>query len=135
MISWGWGKMFLKRNVFLALVFGLLTLALACQAPPAASHEPNTPEPAAPEPAAPPPAQPLVDLARADLSQRLGVETGQVKLVSIEDVTWPNGSLGFPKPGMMYIQTLIPGFRIILSQGGQTYEYHTDQGSRIEHGD
>ncbi|MDO8691120.1 MAG: hypothetical protein Q7R39_14095 [Dehalococcoidia bacterium] len=132
----------MKRKGFLALVFVLLTLALACQAPPAASNsqepntpEPNTPEPAVPEPAAPPQAQPLVDLAEADLSGRLGVEKGQIRLVSIEEVTWPDGSLGFPKPGMMYIQTLIPGFRMILSQGGQTYEYHADQGSHIEHGD
>ncbi|MDP2659469.1 MAG: hypothetical protein Q8R28_01890 [Dehalococcoidia bacterium] len=127
----------MKRKLILALLLLLLTLALACQAPPAASNsqEPNTPEPAVPEPGAPPQAQPLVDLAKADLSRRLGVEMGQIKLVSIEEVTWSDGSLGFPKPGMMYIQTLIPGFRMILSQGGQTYEYHTDRGSHIEHGD
>ncbi len=126
----------MKRKLLLALIFGLLTLAVACQSPPAAGNtqEPNTPEPAVPEPVALPPAQPLVDLAKADLGRRLGLDPGQVKLVSVEETTWNDGSLGVPKPGMMYVQTLIPGYRIVLAQGGQIYEYHTDMGTHIEHG-
>ncbi len=135
----------------IALVLLLATAILACQMVPAAPgpQEPTTPSPA-PEPAKPAPqpaptpkpeppvpaeARSLVDLAKSDLSRRKAIPKEQIRLVSVEEVDWPNGSLGYPKPGMVYIQVIIPGYRVILSDGTNTYEYHTDKGQRIEHGE
>lgn len=130
----------MKRTGFLALLVVLFTFVLACQSPPAAGNpqgpgESNTPEPTTPEPAVPEQARPLVDLAKVDLSRRKGIPIEQIKVVSVEEVNWPNGSLGFPKPGMVYIQVIIPGYRITLTDGAQTYEYHTDKDKHVEHGD
>jgi hypothetical protein len=60
----------------------------------------------------------------ADLAGRLGVDPGEVRVVSVEEVTWPDGSLGCPQPGMMYPQVLTDGTRIALEAGGKRYEYH-----------
>jgi hypothetical protein len=62
-----------------------------------------------------------------DLACRLGITENDVEVVSVEEVTWPDTSLGCPEPGMFYAQMLTPGFRIILRAKGKQYEYHTDK--------
>ena len=66
-----------------------------------------------------------VEQAKADLAKRLGVDAARVTLVSSEEVTWSDGSLGCPEPGMMYTQALVPGARIILEVDGTQYNYHS----------
>jgi hypothetical protein len=48
-----------------------------------------------------------------------------VTVVSSDDVTWRDGSLGCPEPGMGYTQALEPGTRTILEVGGKQYHYHS----------
>jgi hypothetical protein len=85
---------------------------------------PTTP-PSPTTPAAPPtlPADP-VEQAKADLAARLSVDAAEVTVVSSGEVTWRDGSLGCPQPGMFYTQALIAGFRIVLAVAGQQYDYH-----------
>lgn len=71
---------------------------------------------------------PLVVAAAKDLSKRLGVPMSQITVVSFEAVTWPDGSAGCPKPGMMYPQVLTDGSRIVLEVDGVQYEYHSGSG-------
>lgn len=66
--------------------------------------------------------------AVADLASRLGVEPSAVLVRSHEDVTWRDGSLGCPVPGMMVTQALVPGSRLVLEAAGRTYEYHAAAG-------
>lgn len=66
-----------------------------------------------------------VEQATADLVKRLGVQAAAVKVVTAEEVTWSDGSLGCPEPGMRYTQALINGMRIILEADGKRYEYHS----------
>jgi len=73
------------------------------------------------------PEQRLLEAAKADLAQRLSVAADQIEVVKVEAVMWRDGSLGCPKPGMNYTQATVPGFQIILSTGGQEYDYHADQ--------
>lgn len=68
---------------------------------------------------------PVTIAAVADLAGSLGVEPGQVEVVSVEEVTWRDGSRGCAKPGMTYTQSLIDGSRITLRVLGTTYEYHS----------
>lgn len=69
-----------------------------------------------------------VEQAKADLSQRLGIDPAQVTVVSSEEVTWSDGSLGCPDPDMRYTQALVPGNRTILEVDGTQYHYHSGQG-------
>ena len=66
-----------------------------------------------------------VEQAKADLVQRLGVDAAAVKVISSTEVTWPDGSLGCPEPGMHYTQALVPGNRTVLEAGGKQYHYHS----------
>lgn len=64
-----------------------------------------------------------------DLASTLGVDPGDVEVVSVEEVTWRDGSRGCAERGVMYTQALIDGSRITLRVGDTTYEYHSG-GSR-----
>jgi len=95
--------------------------------PPTPDPSTPTPSPSTPSPSPSPPSQPTqgpIEQAKTDLAGRLGVQPGQITLVSSEEVTWPDGSLGCPQPGMHYTQALVDGTRIILAAGGKQYNYH-----------
>jgi hypothetical protein len=61
--------------------------------------------------------------AIADLQQRLGGAVA-VLVVSAQRVTWPDGSAGCPRPGMVYTQALVPGTRVVLEWQDKNYYYH-----------
>jgi hypothetical protein len=67
---------------------------------------------------------PLVAPAIADLAGRLGVSPGDIEVVSAEEVTWPDGSLGCPEPGMSYTQALVNGAKVVLRYEDRVYVYH-----------
>ncbi len=87
-----------------------------------------TPSPDAPS-SSPGTGTPAVEQSIDDLAASLGVDRSTVEIVSVEDVTWRDGSRGCAKPGDSYTQALIDGSRITLGVGGRTYEYHSG-GSR-----
>ncbi len=66
--------------------------------------------------------------AITDLCSRVGVDARLVTVISDEDVTWPDASLGCPEPGLMYAQVLTEGKRIVLEVGGRRYKYHSGAG-------
>jgi hypothetical protein len=70
------------------------------------------------------PSSPLVTDAVADLARHLDVSPDDVTVVAAREVTWPDGSLGCPEPGMMYTQALVDGTLVVLEANGQLYEYH-----------
>jgi hypothetical protein len=98
-------------------------LLVACGNESGAGGEPTVSSTPIPETAGP--ASGPVEQAKADLAKRLGVEAAQVTVVSSSEVTWPDGSLGCPEPGMNYTQALVPGSRIILESAGKQYHYHS----------
>jgi hypothetical protein len=63
----------------------------------------------------------------ADAARRFKVAESAVVLTRAEQVTWPDGSLGCPEPGMMYTQSLVPGFRVVAKTVAGELLYHTDQ--------
>jgi len=115
---------------------------------PTVGHSPLSP-PATPEPAeAEPAATPLPELetsplatpadrsddalaaAREVLAGELRSSLEEVQPVLVEPTEWPDASLGCPKPGEAYAQSLTPGYRIVLMVGEKEYELHTDQTAR-----
>ena len=75
-------------------------------------------------PADDPYVQGLVDKAKADLAERTGIPEDEITLESFELVTWPDASLGCPKPGMQYAQVLVDGYLIMLRAHLGIYNYH-----------
>lgn len=69
--------------------------------------------------------EPLIQMAREDLAERLGVAEDQIEVLEARAVVWPDASLGCPQPGMAYIQIPFDGGLIRLEAGGQEYNYHT----------
>jgi hypothetical protein len=74
--------------------------------------------------------QAMAARAQADLAQRLGTRTSEIRVVEVTAVEWHDASLGCPEPGMAYTQVITPGFRVVLEAEGNRYEYHTDEEQR-----
>jgi hypothetical protein len=70
------------------------------------------------------------EAARRDLASRLGVAESEVKAGYLRRTTWPDASLGCPRPGEMYALALTPGFVIELEVAGARHVYHGD-GRRV----
>ena len=66
----------------------------------------------------------------ADAKKRANASSENVVVVKAERVTWNDGSLGCPRPGMAYTQALVPGYWVVLEADGLTYDYRaTARGS------
>jgi hypothetical protein len=65
----------------------------------------------------------VVRAAVSDAAARAGVDPAAVTVVAAEAVTFPNGGLGCPEPGMMYTDVLTPGYRVVVEAGGRRYDY------------
>lgn len=63
----------------------------------------------------------------ADLASR-GIKDA-FTVISSEAVTWPDGALGCPKPGMVYPQVLTPGIKVVVAVGNSRYDYHFGGGT------
>lgn len=70
----------------------------------------------------------VTELALADAAKRSGLKPADLKVLSAEAVTWPDGSLGCPQPGMMYTQALVPGYRVKIKAGAEVLDYHAGRG-------
>jgi hypothetical protein len=69
----------------------------------------------------------VTESALTDAAKRTGMKKADLKVLSAEAVTWPDGSLGCPQPGMMYTQALVPGYRVRIQAGGEVLEYHASR--------
>jgi hypothetical protein len=70
--------------------------------------------------------QSTIDAALDAAAKRTGLDRSMLVVLSAEAVTWPDGALGCPKPGRMYTQALVPGYRIRIQAGNQILEYHAN---------
>ena len=88
--------------------------------------QPDTTQPDTTQPETTMPAEqpPVVETAIAELSERIGRSASEISVARHESVTWSDGSIGCPEPGMSYTQALVPGYRIELVADGVSYWYH-----------
>jgi hypothetical protein len=70
--------------------------------------------------------QSITQAALAEAARHTGLAASALKLVSAESVTWSDGSLGCPQPGMLYTQALVPGYRIRIEARGELLDYHAN---------
>ena len=66
----------------------------------------------------------MIEAALDDAANRSTTARADIKVTSAEAVTWSDGSLGCPQPGMLYTQALVAGYRIVLHAGTQVLNYH-----------
>ena len=65
----------------------------------------------------------IVDRIVVDAAGAAGVGVEEVAVISADAVTWGDGSLGCPEPGMLYAQVLVNGYHVIVEAGGQQRDY------------
>lgn len=70
--------------------------------------------------------------ATADLARRTSLDPATFTVVRSEQAMWPDGSLGCPIPGQVYIQVLTPGYWIVLQANGKTYDYRATQTGAVQ---
>ena len=108
----------------LCLLSGIVAGACTAEPPPCA---PGYTPPVTQSPRQPVPLQSLVAAVLADAAGRSGQPVEALQVASAEAVTWSDGSLGCPQPGMMYTQALVPGYRIRIKADAQVLDYHAGQ--------
>jgi hypothetical protein len=65
----------------------------------------------------------VIEPVVAEVAKLAGVPADQVTVISAEEVTFSDGSLGCPVPGMAYTQALVDGYKIVAEAGGKTYDF------------
>ncbi len=69
----------------------------------------------------------ITESALEDAATRTGIARANLEVESAFGVTWPDGSLGCPQPGMNYTMALVPGYRIRVRAGAQVLDYHASR--------
>jgi hypothetical protein len=69
----------------------------------------------------------LTESVLADAARQTGLERSTLVVESAEAVTWADGSLGCPQPGMNYTMALVPGFRVRVRAGERLLDYHASR--------
>lgn len=57
-----------------------------------------------------------------------GLSAEDLTVLSAAAVTWPDGSLGCPEPGMIYTQQLVEGYRILVATPNGEVAFHGANG-------
>ena len=70
---------------------------------------------------------PLLD----DAASRTGATRDTITVVDAAAVAWPTGALGCPRPGVMYTQALVRGWRVVLLAAGTRIDYRASAPGRF----
>jgi hypothetical protein len=90
----------------------------------AAPHTPGSPDlPTSTPPPGSAVPQEILDLILDEAASLAGVPREQLTIERAEAVTWGDGSLGCPEPGVMYTQMLVDGYWVVIGAGDQTFDF------------
>jgi hypothetical protein len=67
--------------------------------------------------------QDILDEIIRHAAEVTSIPPGELKVVSAESVTWPDGSLGCPEPGFSYTQALVDGYQVGVMAGDAVLDY------------
>ena len=121
--------MWREKKIWLAVSSVLILVLVASCAPAPAPTDTQIGTPASPS--VPSEAEKAVEQAKIDLAQRNGIAKEKIVLIRVDDVDWPDTSLGCPEPDKVYAQVITPGYKILLSNGQEEYEYHSDKENNV----
>ncbi|RPI14291.1 MAG: hypothetical protein EHM60_07110 [Lysobacterales bacterium] len=110
-----------KNTRFVRVVGAICTgvALVACSAPAAGTDARNV--------AFPPELQKMTREVIADAASRTGLASEALVVERAEAVTWPDGALGCGKPGVVYTQALVPGYRVVIRAGEERLSYHANR--------
>ncbi len=76
--------------------------------------------------------QELMGRILADAAARTGFSRSALIIIQDLAMTWPDGSLGCPLPGVMYTQAPVAGYHILVQAGDAVLDYRaTSRGSFV----
>ncbi len=118
----------LKRTqlILISLVISLILMSSAC----GLSTDQNSDLSEASGPELPEDIDSLVMLAKFDLALKTGADIEKMDTESVKEFNFADASLGVSEPGVEYTQVITPGYIIMISSEGKTYEYHAS-GERV----
>jgi hypothetical protein len=73
----------------------------------------------------------ILDAIFADAMERTGAAAEKIIITQAQAITWNDGSLGCPQPGMLYTQALVEGYWVVLEVDQQKYDYHAAENGRF----
>ncbi len=68
----------------------------------------------------------VIQAVKQSASNRFDVPVHQLKVMDATQQIWPDGCLGLVPPGVFCIQKTVPGWRVPVTDGIQTWIYRTD---------
>jgi hypothetical protein len=71
--------------------------------------------------------QAVIDKALDDAAAQTGLLREALEVISADRVIWPDGSMGCPKPDVVYTQSTVPGYRVQVKAGESLLSYHANQ--------
>ncbi|GAX44033.1 hypothetical protein NIES4075_50500 [Tolypothrix sp. NIES-4075] len=66
-----------------------------------------------------------------DASKRSQISIEDLEIVESTPRTWNNGCLGVSQPSEICTQALVPGWKVVVSDGKQKWVYHTNSNGRL----
>ena len=115
------------RRATSAIGAGLAILLAACAATSGPTAPAGAPAHSPPEKPMNPTLESVTEAVLADAAKRTGKARSALVVERAEAVTWADGSLGCPEPGMNYTMALVPGYRIRVRAGEQLLDYHASR--------
>jgi hypothetical protein len=73
----------------------------------------------------------VMTAAQSRLSEALGVEAESIQIEEVEEAEWSDACLELAQPGENCAQVVTPGYLVVLTVEGQTYEIHTNADASI----
>ncbi|NJM74290.1 MAG: hypothetical protein HC862_31890 [Scytonema sp. RU_4_4] len=74
--------------------------------------------------------RPVTSAILRDLSNREQISNRKLEIIDYSQRTWRDGCMDLPRPDELCTQALVPGWRVVLSNGAQTWIYHTNSNGR-----
>lgn len=68
---------------------------------------------------------PPIEVLKNKLAKLINVDPEDIQIESIQKVEWPDSALGYEEPGKVYLQVIMPGYKIVVKAGNKQYEIHT----------
>jgi hypothetical protein len=75
--------------------------------------------------------RPVANAILRDLSNKEPIQVRNLEIINYSQRIWRNGCLDLPNPDELCTQALVPGWRVVLSNGSQTWIYHTNNNGRF----
>ncbi|MCC5640566.1 hypothetical protein LC593_33000 [Nostoc sp. CHAB 5844] len=126
-----------QARVFTALVLtGLLSVGSGLTLIKSATANPTNFSPATTNEVYPDKAKPnrlppsVANAVLKDLASRVGISTKELQVIDYSQKTWRNGCLELPQANEFCTQALVPGWRVVVSNGRQKWIYHTNNNGR-----